>query len=429
MTYMTLRNARGAGAQSKHCNSGANGAARLVAVALALTAWLPTAPVEAQTWSLIAEPTGEGFLSVVYSTASTAAAVGTNSATIASGDGGSTWADETVATLLGGDGSPDLNAVFSNAATIIGVGDDQMGAAPEAVITSSDRGATWVEVLLANLPPTDNNLVDGLFVNSTNAVAITDQMGAGEVLLSVDRGASWTNPFVALERLNAVDSRGALVIAVGDDLPTETLVYSPDSGVTWFAGAGPATGQDMNDVFVVSATTAVAVGQGGQVLQTTDSGANWGNAFIAADNLNAIDGRGVFLIAVGDSRTIVRSIDSGANWVLPTTPPPVGATNLNAVLFLTSAIALAVGDNGEVYGTTDRGDVWTAQTSTTTDNLEAIAYNGVNNTLVVGANGTVLLSLNQLSITAPIPFRSKWPLVLLLVGAGLVALRRLRTAR
>jgi len=32
-------------------------------------------------------------------------------------------------------------------------------------------------------------------------------------------------------------------------------------------------------------------------------------------------------------------------------------------------------------------------------------------------------------VPTPIPFRSKWPLVLLLVAAGLVALRRLRTAR
>ncbi|HCL30224.1 MAG TPA: hypothetical protein DIC52_17555 [Candidatus Latescibacteria bacterium] len=73
--------------------------------------------------------------------------------------------------------------------------------------------------------------------------------------------------------------------------------------------------------------------------------------------------------------------------------------------------------------------MWTAQTSTTGQNLESTAFNGVNNTRSVGANGTVLLSLNQISVTAPIPFRSKWPLVPLLVGVGLVALRRLRTAR
>ena len=40
-----------------------------------------------------------------------------------------------------------------------------------------------------------------------------------------------------------------------------------------------------------------------------------------------------------------------------------------------------------------------------------------------------LLSLDQITVSSPIPFRSKWPLVLLLVAAGLVALRRLRTAR
>ena len=47
---------------------------------------------------------------------------------------------------------------------------------------------------------------------------------------------------------------------------------------------------------------------------------------------------------------------------------------------------------------------------------------------MAGDGGIVLLSTNQISVSEPIPFRSKWPLVLLLVGAGLLALRRLRSA-
>ncbi|MBT6147257.1 MAG: hypothetical protein HOH74_17610, partial [Gemmatimonadetes bacterium] len=334
--------------------------------------------------------------------------------------------DETVGTLL----AADLTAVFSNGVTIVAVGIDQDGGGgePEAVIASGDRGATWVEI--TNLPPTDDDMAAGLFVNSTNAVAVSDQVG-GEILLSVDRGASWTNPHSAPDALNAVDSRGALVVVAGDALgANETISRSLDAGVNWAdASSVPGAGQNMNDVAIVTATTVVAVGQNGEILRSTDTADNWLNPFTAADNLNAVVASNNTLIAVGDSRTIVRSIDAGASWILPTTPSAAGGTNLNDVLFLTSSIALAVGDNGEIYSSDDLGDVWTAQTSTTTENLMAVAYNGINNTVVVGDNGIVLLSRNQVPTIEPIPFASKWTLVLLLVGAGLISLRRLRTAR
>ncbi len=428
MTYMKRQGARSVGALSIYCNSSASGVCvNLIKIAV-LTVSLASIPVGAQTWSQRTSTTADDLFDVAFSTASTAASVGANSVTIASGDGGTAWSDETV-TFAGGD-TPDLNAVFSSAATIVGVGQDQMGGDPEAVITSNDYGATWVEVLIANLPPTDANLNDGLFVTSTNVVAVGDAMGGvGEIILSVDRGASWTNPLSGLAGFNAVDSRGALVVAVGDNIPTEMLAYSQDSGLTWLAGTGPGAGQNMNDVAAATTSSAVAVGQAGVILRTTDSGVNWANiASPTADNLNAIDGTTSFLVAVGANRAVVRSIDSGVNWILPTTPPPVGVSALNDVQFLASSIVLAVGDNGEIYSSSDRGDVWVTQTSTTTEDLLAIAYSGFNNTLVVGTTGMVLQSLDQIPTSAPIPFQSKWPLVLLLVGAGLVALRRLRMA-
>lgn len=202
-----------------------------------------------------------------------------------------------------------------------------------------------------------------------------------------------------------------------------------DSGVAWAEAVSVSlVGNNLNDVAIASATNAVAVGQNGSILLSTDSGDSWHISSSAADDLNAVVASGGFVVAVGDGGVISQNTNNGADgsWTVIASGT---ANNLNDVQFLTTSIVLAVGDAGTIIGSTDRGATWTPQTSTTGQNLEAIAYNGVNNTLVVGANGTVLLSLDQLSVTAPIPFRSKWPLVLLLVGAGLVALRRLRTAR
>ncbi|MFP6645196.1 MAG: YCF48-related protein, partial [Candidatus Latescibacterota bacterium] len=380
-----------------------------------------TVPGSAQTWQGRTSNTVRNLVAVVYSTAATAAAVGANAATIASGDGGATWVDETVGTLAG---APDLRAVFSNGATIVAVGNDQAG--PESIIASGDRGATWVEITSALI---NENLSAGLFVNSTNVVAVSDE-GGGEVLLSVDRGASWTliSPRASQE-LNAIDSRSALVIAVGDAGSSEAIFRSVNSGVAWSEATSVSrVGNNFNDVTIASATNAVAVGQNGSIVLSTDSGDRWHLSADAANNLNAVDSNAGHVVAVGDGGVISRNTNNGAkgSWSVVASGT---VRNLNDVLFLTGAIVLAVGDAGTIIGSTDRGATWSTQTSNTAQNLEAIAYNGVNNTLVVGANGTVLLSLSQISVPTPIPFRSKWPLVLLLVAAGLVALRRLRTAR
>ena len=384
-----------------------------------------TVPGSAQTWQGRTSNTVRNLVAVVYSTAATAAAVGANATTIASGDGGATWVDETVGTL---GGAPDLRAVFSNGATIVAVGNDQatVEGDPESIIASGDRGATWVEITSALI---NENLSAGLFVNSTNVVAVSDE-GGGEVLLSVDRGASWTliTPRASQE-LNAIDSRSALVIAVGDAGSSEAIFRSVNSGVVWSEATSVSrVGNNFNDVTIASATNAVAVGQNGSIVLSTDSGDRWHLSADAANNLNAVDSNAGHVVAVGDGGVISRNTNNGAkgSWSVVASGT---VRNLNDVLFLTGAIVLAVGDAGTIIGSTDRGATWSTQTSNTAQNLEAIAYNGVNNTLVVGANGTVLLSLSQISVPTPIPFRSKWPLVLLLVAAGLVALRRLRTAR
>ena len=60
----------------------------------------------------------------------------------------------------------------------------------------------------------------------------------------------------------------------------------------------------------------------------------------------------------------------------------------------------------------------------TTSQLEALAYNSDNRVIAVGAAGVILLSLDQISSSEPIPFQSKWLLVFLLVGYAVYALNR-----
>jgi photosystem II stability/assembly factor-like uncharacterized protein len=422
MTYMKSQNSFAQSIRGRSRNSGASRTARGAGVALMFAGMMSASAIEAQTWQTRASGTAQNLTAVVFSTATTAAAVGANTAITVSSDGGSTWASQTL-----GDGAT-LNAVFSAGTTIATVGDDRGGGGNDLIAASGDRGATWGYV---SGPGNDDDLTAGIFVTSIIAVAVEDNGGTGEIYVSQDRGATWVQDALSVnDPLNAVHSRGSLVIVVGDDQgPTEAVARSTSSGAlgTWVAASVvPGTGEVLNDVVVINSTSAVAVGNAGEILNSTDAGDNWGNPFtvVGTPDLNAVDSSSDFVVAVGDGGTIVRSTDAGANWVLPTTN--TATNNLNDVVFLTGAILLAVGDNGEIYGSEDYGDNWTAQTSGVASNLLAIAYNGLNGTLVVGDAGVVLLSLNQISVTTPIPFQSKWLLVGLLVAVGLLALRRFR---
>ena len=103
--------------------------------------------------------------------------------------------------------------------------------------------------------------------------------------------------------------------------------------------------------------------------------------------------------------------------------------DLEDVLFLTQVRVVAAGQNGVVFGSADGGATWTEQIGPsggtpqpTTDRLRALAFNSGNNTLAVGS---IVLSLDQLILSAPIPFQSKWLLVALLVAYSVYAIKRM----
>ena len=399
-----------------------------------------------QTWSLrtnVVPP--EILFDVVFTSGNTAVAVGqtdgADGTIVVSSDGGLTWAEKTSAT--GPDQDADLNAVFSSAVTYVAVGGDLGGGANDSLIlTSPDRGATWVQIATTNIPNANGeDMNDGIFITSSIAIAVGQNE---EILRSVDRGASWTEVGTGItgENLSAVSFSGATVVAVGDDQPgggnPETIIRSVDSGATWaIATTLPNTGSDLRDVEFISPTTVIAVGTTQEtILRSTDGGDTWTQIVpspVVPNNrdLNAVTFSGATVVTVGDAaggdETIIRSVDSGASF---SRPGIVGvAEDLRGVLFLTSTRVLAAGANGTVFGSADGGATWTEQVGPsggtpqpTTDQLEALAFNGSNNTLAVGS---ILLSLDQVTLSVPIPFFvSKWLLVPLLVGYAIYALNR-----
>ena len=233
--------------------------------------------------------------------------------------------DGKIAAGAGGE-DRDLSVVFASGATIVAVGDDLNGGEDALIVTSNDRGATWVQIATPNIPSANGeDINDGIFVTSSIAIAVGDNE---EILRSVDRGASWTEVGTGItgENLNAVTNSGVTVVAVGDDAGPETIIRSVDSGATWaLATTLPNTGSDLNDVQFITPTIVIAVGDrvgvNEVILRSTDGGDTWTDESIVLPDdrdLNAIAFSGAAVVTVGDE-------DGGGGGLRPSSSARISA--------------------------------------------------------------------------------------------------------
>jgi len=100
----------------------------------------------------------------------------------------------------------------------------------------------------------------------------------------------------------------------------------------WFWQNPLPQGNDLMDIFIIDATTAVAIGRVGTIIKTSDEGTTW------------------------EFQT------SGTNY------------NLNSVYFTDSNIGWIVGDGGTILKTTDGGTHWNTEISGTIKILESVYF-------------------------------------------------------
>jgi photosystem II stability/assembly factor-like uncharacterized protein len=124
----------------------------------------------------------------------------------------------------------------------------------------------------------------------------------------------------------------------------------------------------------VSSTTAIAVGDYGIIMKSTNTGANWSNitgpvtsslkSVSFSDSLNGT--------AVGIGGTILKTSNSGNNWSQINTTD-VTVNDLNGVSFLNSNTGIAVGNSGTILKTTNGGINWIQKTSGTIDDILSVS--------------------------------------------------------
>ncbi len=95
-----------------------------------------------------------------------------------------------------------------------------------------------------------------------------------------------------------------------------------------------------------------------------------------------------YALAVGDAGTLLRTTDGGANWESITSGT---SQNLNGISIINNSTAVAVGAGGTILRTTDAGSSWESVASNVTDELLSVSFNGTNG-LAGGTSQTIIYS-------------------------------------
>jgi len=126
----------------------------------------------------------------------------------------------------------------------------------------------------------------------------------------------------------------------------------------WFWQYPKPQGNTLNDIYIFNRDTAIAVGDLGSVIKTTDGGGNWSVEHHTAGTLQ--DLKGVYFIdqlrgwAVGGN-TLIKTEDGGSSWTEIQTNTPLA---MRAVHFVDIDTGIVIGDEGIILRTTDSGNSW-----------------------------------------------------------------------
>lgn len=154
------------------------------------------------------------------------------------------------------------------------------------------------------------------------------------------------------------------------------------------------TGGDLWGVQLINASTAVAVGDGGIILRTTDCGINWAQQsfgkFYAFRGISFSDANTGTV--VGERGKIFRTTDGGQTWV----PRLSGIRpDLNGVSHMDALNIMAAGYEGVILRSTDGGEHWEHCGIDPKYILFSISYIAANTAVAVGTWKTIFLTTDN----------------------------------
>jgi photosystem II stability/assembly factor-like uncharacterized protein len=360
-------------------------------VALSLSGRIYRTTDGAASWSLVHEGSG-GLNGVHFASPLVGYAVGAVGVVLRTADGGATWAS------LGQTGAVGLRDI--RCATLLAC---LVTTGNQTVIRTVDGGTTWSAVT-----PSSQRILAAAFSSPTHAVAAGD---AGATVLSDDAGATWRS---AGKRLSASFERiRALSLSVAFAAGHEgALARTTDGGATW-SEVGVSTSEDVIDVSFVNPETGYVLDAAGTLLRTANGGQSWeilntgtasrpqavlalGTQVVllvgpkgvsrstdAGQSFTRVRGRllnrsklfnadrGGGAVFVFGSKNILVSTTSGRTWRKVRLPRK---TLIQAVDFVTARNGFALGQDGQVFKTRNRGERWLDLSGVGSDDATGISF-------------------------------------------------------
>ncbi len=305
------------------------------------------------TWVQQTLPVIDTFYGVFFKTTTEGWAVGDNGTIVSTTDGGTTWTEHAQSGVICG--TSDINAIcFVGSLGWFGSDDNR-------VYGTTDNGATWDTL--------------GTFTDDVTCVSFADA----------------NNGYVSL------DGAG--------------IAYSTDGGATWTAasvnlGPYPYTRTDIERIFTIDATTAVASGWGSMVghqptilVVSYDAGATWNVPSTGYEWASYAYGYGIsmfddgeVIVVGGGSGFAAPNIHSGATYANWSRVQEFYGDDLRAVATVPGTnTVVAVGDGGCIGRSTDRGQTWSyySDPSFGFAGVSRFAHDGTT-TYAVGTSGTFM---------------------------------------
>ena len=202
-------------------------------------------------------------------------------------------------------------------------------------------------------------------------------------------GSGWTQQvYGTTNNIQEIAYNGDLMVAVGDG---GSIATSPD-GITWTQrnSSQSITGNNLEDVTWNGAHW-IAVGFNGTIITSID-GISWTTTNSGVtQSLRSVTWDGNQAVVVGANGTVLRSSDL-ATWTSATTIPLSNQFDdvVYRQLSATTGMYIAVGQTGSLMTSPD-GDVWTAVTVPTSENLEGVTFDE-DKIVAVGLNGAIINS-------------------------------------
>jgi photosystem II stability/assembly factor-like uncharacterized protein len=243
------------------------------------------------------------------------------------------------------------------------------------IVRTTDGGTTWVKQASGTVA-----FLRGVYFSSKDTGIIVGYFDYGIVLKTTDGGSNWSSESYEMGLLGLAFFNSSEGVVIGKD----GIIRTSNGGATW---TKIKTGVWIEEIVFLDDSNGIVTGRDGMYC-TKDGGRSWVHLSSPFYPIVAgyIDSNVV--VATAGTGSIMRSSNGGLSWDLQYSGTTEG---LYGLCFSNSSKGFAVGINGVLLETRDKGVTWTILSSTVSyADLHAVSFTDYLTGTAVGSTGTIL---------------------------------------